>query len=91
MAVGSLQNTISSSDISEEATYHVGDVISEYNVGDVISEYRIVKKYYKCNQEIRLKTQIIATYPSNKQCKSRQSQFQNCNGNRLIRYCFSDE
>ena len=82
MAVGSLQNTISSSDISEEATYHVGDVISEY---------RIVKKYYKCNQEIRLKTQIIATYPSNKQCKSRQSQFQNCNGNRLIRYCFSGE
>ena len=64
--------TVSSSDISEEATYHAADVISEY---------RIVKRYYKCNQETSFKRQIIAVYPPNKQCKSRQRPFQNCSGN----------
>ena len=74
--------TISSSDISEEVTYHVADVISEY---------RIVKRYYRCNQETSFKRHIIAVYPPNKQCKSRQSPSQNCNGNILIRYYFSGE
>ena len=53
MAVGGLQNTISSNDISEEATYHVADVISEYG---------IIKRYYRCNQETSMKRQIIAIY-----------------------------
>ena len=61
--------TISSSDISEEVTYHFADVISEY---------RIVKRYYRCNQETSFKRHITDVYPSNKQCKSRQSPFQNC-------------
>ena len=73
---------ISASDISEKATYHVADVISEY---------RIVKRYYKYNQETSFKRQKIAIYPQNKQCKSRQSPFQNCSGDILIRYCFSGE
>ena len=59
----------SSSDISEEVTYHFGDVISEY---------RIVKRYYRCKQETSFKRHIIDVCPPNKQCKSRQSSFQNC-------------
>ena len=74
--------TISSSDISEEATYHVADVISEF---------RTVKIYYRCNQETSFKGQIIAVYSRYKQCKSRQSPFKNCSGNILITYCFSGE
>ena len=75
MAVGGLQNTISSNDISEEATYHVADVISEYG---------IIKRYYRCNQETAICLQ-------NKQSKSRQNTFQNCSGNILITYFFPGE
>ena len=82
MAVGGLQNTISSNDISEEATYHVADVISEYG---------IIKRYYRCNQETSMKRQIIAICLQNKQSKSRQNTFQNCSGNILITYFFPGE
>ena len=62
-----------------------------YYVRDVISEYRIVKRYYKCNQETGFKRTIITVYPLNKQWKSRQIPFQIYNGNTLITYCFSGE
>ena len=50
---------------------------------------RIVKRYYKCNQDENFKRQIIALYSPNKECKSNQNPFKNCSGNILITYSFS--
>ena len=74
--------TLTSSDISEEASY---------SVCDRVEEYRIVKRYYKCTDNHEFKRQILAIYSPGHQCKWRKNPYEFCRGNILISYIIPSE
>ena len=74
--------TLSTVDISKEASY---------TVCDRLEEHRIVKRSYKCNDNHELKRQILAIYPPGYQCKSRKNLYEFCRGKILIFYISPSE